>query len=80
MIWRLAFETGIAEVYSSYQFMQGESVQMTGHPVRSQPPASQWRWKQSLLPSAGLPQEVTAGPPDSVSLLQNGSAALDRRQ
>ena len=60
--------------------MQGESVQMTGHPVRSQPPASQWRWKQSLLPSAGLPQEVTAGPPDSVSLLQNGSAALDRRQ
>ena len=25
---------------------------------QSQPPAGQWRWKQSPIPSAGLPQEV----------------------
>ena len=34
----------------------------TVQPVRSQPPAWQWRWKQSPMPSAGLPQEVTVGP------------------
>ena len=31
----------------------------TVQPIRSQPPAWQWRWKQSPMPSAGLPQEVT---------------------
>ena len=31
----------------------------TVQPVRSQPPAWQWRWMQSPMPSAGLPQEVT---------------------
>ena len=31
----------------------------TVQPIRSQPPAWQWRWKQSSMPSAGLPQEVT---------------------
>ena len=30
--------------------------------VRSQPPAWQWRWKQSPIPSARLPQEVTVRP------------------
>ena len=34
----------------------------TVQPIRSQPPAWQWRWKQSPMPSAGLPQEVTVGP------------------
>ena len=31
----------------------------TVQPLQSQPPVWQWRWKQSLMPSAGLPQEVT---------------------
>ena len=30
--------------------------------IQSQPPAWQWRWKQSPMPSAGLPQEVTVTP------------------
>ena len=30
--------------------------------IRSQPPAWQWRWKQSPMPSAGLHQEVTVRP------------------
>jgi len=30
-------------------------------PIWSQPPASQWRWKQPPMSSAGLPQEVTVG-------------------
>ena len=34
----------------------------TVQPIRSQPPAWQWRWKQSPMPSAGLPQEMTVRP------------------
>ena len=34
----------------------------TMRPIRSQPPAWQWRWKLSPMPSAGVPQEVTFGP------------------
>ena len=34
----------------------------TVQPIRSQPPAWQWRWKHSPMPSAGLPQWVTVGP------------------
>ena len=30
--------------------------------IRSQPPAWQWRWKQSPMPSAGLPQKVIVRP------------------
>jgi len=30
--------------------------------IRSQPSTWQWRWKQSPMPSAGLPQEVTIRP------------------
>ena len=32
----------------------------TVQPIRFQPPAWQWRWKQTHVPSAGLPEEVTA--------------------
>ena len=31
----------------------------TVQPIQSQPPAWQWRWKQSPMPSTGLSQEVT---------------------
>ena len=31
----------------------------TVQPLQSQPPSWQWRWKQSPLPSTGLPQGVT---------------------
>ena len=34
----------------------------TVQPIRSQPPAWQWRWKQSHMPSAGLPLEATVRP------------------
>ena len=34
----------------------------TVQPILSQPPAWQWRWKQSSMPSAGLPREVTVRP------------------
>ena len=34
----------------------------TVQPIRSQPPSWQWRWKQSLMPSTGVPQKVTVGP------------------
>ena len=37
--------------------------------VRSQPPASQSKWKQSLMPSAGLPQEVTQTPSTGIRYL-----------
>ena len=34
----------------------------TMQPIRSQPPAWQWSWKQSPMTSARLPQEVTFRP------------------
>ena len=34
----------------------------TVQPIRYQPPAWRWRWKQSPMSSAGLPQEVTVKP------------------
>ena len=34
----------------------------TLQPIRYEPPAWQWRCKQSPMPSAGLPQEVIVGP------------------
>ena len=34
----------------------------TVQPIRSQLPAWQWRWKQSAMTSAGLPQDVTIWP------------------
>ena len=54
----------------------------TVQPIWSQPPAWQWRWKHSPMPSAGLPQEVAVGPhhaillTDSVSLLQKVKSGM----
>ena len=47
----------------------------TIQPIQSQPPAPQWRWKQSHTLSSSLPQDVTVRPhaiilTESMSLLQ----------
>ena len=43
-------------------------------PIRYEPPAWQWRCKQSPMPSAGLPQEAIVT--DSISLLQKVSSGM----
>ena len=49
---------GVASLSSNVWLPSMKTVQ----PIWSQPPAWQWRWKQSPMPSSGMPQEVTVGP------------------